>query len=112
MKRSLIVLVLFVFVAVLLLTVRVPQQVLGKGHVPTNRSQICHRDITFVVTQGSVDGHLAHGDCRLPVCDFDNVFTAGADCTGVGPADGDGNCSNLANPRDSANGLTPACTIF
>ena len=116
MKRSLIALALFVFVAVLLLTVRVPQPVLGKAHVPQNRSQVCHRGKTFVVTQGAVNGHLAHGDCRLPVCDFANVFMAGADCSGVGPADGMGRCTNL-NPRQPWVGgvvgvLTPACTIF
>ena len=107
MKRSLIALALFVFVAVLLLTVRVPQPVLGKAHVPVKKVQVCHRGETNTVSQNALGSHLGHGDCQLPACDFANIFQTGADCSGVGPADILGHCTGLA-PRDEADG-TPGC---
>ncbi len=108
MKRSLIVLVLFVFVAVLLLTVRVPQQVLGKAHVPTDQLQVCHKGRTAInVDSPARDAHIRHGDCQLPACDFANNFAVGADCSGVGPAGGLDRGTDLA-PRDEASG-TPGC---
>ncbi len=106
MKRSLIALALFVFVAVLLLTVRVPQPVLGKAHVPTMQLQVCHKGRTVInVDSPALGGHLRHGDCQLPACDFANVSFVGDDCSGVGPADILGHCTGLAT-RDEADGTT------
>ena len=109
MKRSLIALALFIFVAMFLLTVRVPQPVLGKAHVPTNQFQFCHKGRTAInVDKPARGGHLRHGDFQLPVCDFANVFGVGADCSFVSDTDGDGFADAGLNERDEASG-TPGC---
>ena len=112
MKRSLIALALFVFVAVFLLTVRVPQPVLGKAHVPVNQLQVCHKGRTAInVDSPALGGHLRHGDFRLPACDFANVFGVGADCSFVSDNDSDGLADDGLAPRVDAGGVTPACPV-
>ncbi len=108
MKRSLIALALFVLVAVFLLTVRVPQPVLGKAHVPVKKVQVCHRGETNTVSLNARAAHLGHGDFQLPACDFANIFQTGADCSFVSDNDGDGLADDGLDPRDEASG-TPGC---
>lgn len=80
----------------------------GKGHVPVEKVQVCHKGMTITVAAGSLSDHLDHGDCQLPACDFNNIFHNQEDCSGVGPADSQGHCTGL-EPRDDASGVTPGC---
>ena len=88
-------LVTFVLGGVLLAA---PAAVLGKGHVPVHKIQVCHKGRVLVVSANALGGHQRHGDCQLPACDFANIFQKKDPC----PTD----CT-LANPRDSAAGSTP-----
>ena len=94
-------------VALMLLAIPASQSVWSKAHVPIDRLQVCHSGLTRVVKDKDLRNHLGHGDCRLPACDFNNVFLAGSACPG--DADGDGLC-DLPSFRAPADGITPACT--
>jgi len=80
--------------------------VFGKAHVPVKKNQVCHNGVVLQVGSGATGGHVAHGDCELPACDFANIFHKGGTCQNV-DADGDGKC-DLINPRAPAVG-TPGC---
>ena len=81
----------------------------SKAHVPLDRVQVCDAKKSKVKTvrQRGLSKRLAKGDCRLPACDFANVFQTRDACNPT-DADGDGFC-DLPNPRDSAVDVTPAC---
>ena len=89
------------------------QAVWSKAHVPLNKVQMCHiaesassdLGVALSINVNAMPGHMGHGDCRLPACDFNNVFGTGSPCDR--PAGG-GPCP-LAFPRDSAEGITDAC---
>ena len=102
MKRLL---TLFI-VAAFLLAIPVSHFVLGKGHVPSNKVQVCHKGEVITVSKNALNTHVNHGDCQLPACDFNNVFHTGDDCSDVGTADSQGRCNGL-KPRNGA--TTPAC---
>ena len=85
-------------VTAFLLAIPVSHFVLGKGHVPLNKVQVCHKGETITVSKNALNAHINHGDCQLPACDFANVFNTGDPC----------DCDDLA-PPDSACGETPAC---
>lgn len=90
------------------LAVPVTNVVWAKAHVPINRVQVCTtQGITKTVSASALGALLKRGACRLPTCDFNNVFQNRDPCPSDG--DGDGFC-DLENDRDSANGVTPACT--
>ncbi|MBY4675246.1 hypothetical protein [Marinobacterium arenosum] len=90
-----------------------PTMVFSKAHIPTHKVQVCHLQkgesvpVTITVGAGALDGHLAHGDCQLPACDFNNIFRTGDPCP-ITDTSGDGRC-DLSFPRDSAEGVTEAC---
>jgi hypothetical protein len=102
MKRLLV----FAIFGAFLLALPAAQLVSGKGHVPSDRVQVCHKGRTLTISPGSLADHQSHGDGRLPICDFNNVFHTGDAC----PADqnGDG-FADLAKPRSDAGGKTPGC---
>ena len=77
----------------------------GKGHVPVHKSQVCHKGNVITVSRSAKGSHLRHGDCGIPACDLANMFQTGGDCSGVGPAGGMGQCTNLPN----AQVIVPAC---
>lgn len=79
--------------------------VLGKGHVPLHKVQVCHKGETITVSADALKGHLDHGDCQLPACDFANVFHTGDACDSNNPG---GQCS-VPNARNDACGRTPGC---
>ena len=111
MKRSYILIISLA--SVLLLAVIGTQTVWSKAHVPTNKVQVCHilesassdLGVALSINVNAMPGHMGHGDCRLPACDFNNVFGTGSPCDR--PAGG-GVCP-LAFPRDSAEGITDGC---
>lgn len=86
----------------------------GKAHVPLGQIQVCRKDgrsnTTRAVnaTRRSGASLMSGGACRLPACDFANVFPAGTVCPNV-DEDADGFC-DLENERDDAVNLTAACT--
>lgn len=90
--------VLFSLILVALLTLLVSSVALGKGHIPAGKVQVCHRGVVNEVGAPALRAHLAHGDFQIPACDFNNVFHKEEDCSG-----------GLASPRNSAEGMTPAC---
>ncbi len=92
-----------------LLVLPATQLAWSKAHVPLNRVQVCDAKKSEVKTvkAGDLGKRLARGDCRLPACDFANVFQTRDACNPT-DADGDGFC-DLPNPRDSAVDVTPAC---
>ena len=96
--------------AAALLTLPLAQLAWSKAHVPLNRVQVCdaRKSEVKTVKEGSLGKRLARGDCRLPTCDFGNVFRTGQSCNPT-DADGDGFC-DLPNPRNSAVDKTPACS--
>lgn len=74
----------------------------GKGHVPIHKAQVCHKGEVITVSRSAKGSHLQHGDCGLPACDFNNVFSTGDDCSSLGPAGGPGGaCMGLAAPNIS-----------
>lgn len=103
MKRILVLSIAAAF----LLAVPASHLVFGKGHVPTNKIQVCHKGKVVTVGASALADHLGHGDCQLPACDFSNVFHTGDPCDAI-DSSGDGKC-DLPNLRDDAGGLTPGC---
>lgn len=95
--------------AIALLGAVATQTVFSKAHVPLDKAQVCHNGVTKTLKLEALEGHLSHGDCQLPACDFENIFISGTSC----PADGDndGLC-DVENDRATANGVTPACSPF
>ena len=85
--------VLLSLILVVILTFLVSGIAFGKGHVAANKAQICHRGVIKEVGLRAADGHVAHGDFRLPACDFNNGFTTGESCSGLQDANGDGRLS-------------------
>lgn len=92
-----------------LVAVPVTHFVWGKGHVPVDQVQVCHKGKVIQVGAPALGGHVGHGDSRLPTCDFNNVFHAGEDCSGVSDGDGDGLADAGLNPPSSSCGVTPGC---
>lgn len=78
-------------IAALCLAIPVSQLAFAKGHVPANKTQVCHNGSTLVVGTAAAAGHVAHGDCTLPANDPNNVFFKGDPCPNV-DADGDTAC--------------------
>ncbi len=75
----------------------------GKGHVPAHKAQVCHKGVTITVGTTALGGHLRHGDCELPVCDFNNVFHTEDACTSNNPG---GQCTGLNTPAATT---SPGC---
>ena len=103
MTRGLCLLIL----AAVVLSIPLSHLVVGKAHVRIGMVQVCHKGEVITISEKALRSHLAHGDCQLPACDFNNVFQTEDPCSGV-DADGDLRC-DLDLPRDSAEGLTEAC---
>lgn len=112
MKRVLV----LSFVGAFLLALPGSHLVWGKAHVPIDRVQVCddEGDVKNIKPK-NLKKKLDEGGCRLPACDFNNIFMAGEICfptdadmlgAGGGP---DGFC-DLPNERDSATGRTALCT--
>ena len=86
----------------------------SKAHVPLDQVQVCRtssrsgstRAVNATRRRGAA--LMSGGACRLPACDFANVFPAGSACPNVDD-NGDGFC-DLANPPKDAVGITAACT--
>lgn len=102
MKRVLGLLV----VAIAIAAIPASHALWGKAHVPIGKVQVCHKGATITVGQSALGGHVGHGDCQLPACDFANVFHTGDPCSTSGATGG--KCA-LPNPRNDAGGVTPAC---
>ncbi len=84
----------------------VQKPLLSKGHVPLNKTQLCHNGEVITVSQSAVQKHFdKHGDCVLPACDTANILQDGDPCLG-GPAEG---ACNLEFERQNACGSTDAC---
>ena len=79
----------------------------AKAHVPLNKVQICHAGVVITVGEAAMGNFLAQGACRLPACDFENIFQTGDECDNT-PAGG-GFCE-LENEPNPAEGVTAACT--
>lgn len=86
----------------------------SKGHVPLDQAQVCRNGEVINIQGNSLDGAIARGDCQLPACDGNNVFMPGDDCSAVDIQQADGTCDlgDGADVRDSANGITRACTVL
>jgi len=102
----------FIVLGVSLLALSGSQLALGKAHVPLGKVQVCHSvggqpGRTLAIAPISLEVHLDHSDCRLPVCDFNNAFPTGTLCPEENA--GTGFCV-LENSRDSATGITARCT--
>ena len=95
-----------------LLAITGSQMVWSKAHVPAGKVQMCHKGRAALnVAAPAQFGHLRHGDFFLPACDFNNVFPAGADCSGVSDTNDDGFADAGLAPRADAGGITPACPV-
>jgi hypothetical protein len=100
--------------SIFLLAILSTQTVWSKAHVPTNKVQVCHVEesassdlgVALSMNANALGGHLGHGDCQLPACDFNNVFHTGDACGRMAGADG--KCEGL-NDRIDAGGQTPGC---
>ena len=91
-----------------LLAITATQMVWSKAHVPIGKVQMCHKGRTAInVGAPAQFAHLRHGDFFLPACDFNNVFRAGDDCSGVDNRDG----FAVFGDRDDAGGVTDACPV-
>ncbi len=104
------------FVGAFLLAFPGAYLVWSKAHVPFDMVQVCNRNGEVKnIKAKKLEKELDKGGCRLPACDFDNVFLAGNACDNTDAAGGaDGFCdipgSPPAIPSDSAIGVTLACT--
>ena len=79
----------------------------AKGHVPIDMVQVCLNGETLTVKEKDLAKLLNEkGACRLPACDFANIFQSGDPCTQDNPG---GFCS-LSNAPSSAVDATPACS--
>lgn len=111
MKRVLV----LSFVGAFVLTMSGLDLAWGKAHIPLDMVQVCQDGESKVIRAKKLQIRLNHGDCQLPACDFNNIFAMpspnGADCSAVDAPDENGQCMVL-NPRNPANGITPACTPF
>lgn len=97
---------------VLLLAILVAGSVSSKGHVPAGKVQVSHKgDKALEIDASSLQDHLDHGDIQLPACDFNNIFHKGDDTSNVVSADFTGvlYADGTFVPRNSAEGITPAC---
>ena len=85
--------VLFSLILVVILTVLVSGIASGKGHVPDDQVQVCHKGrVAHAVDAPALAAHVRHGDIQLSACDASTpsaTFTEGADCSGVVDLDGD-----------------------
>lgn len=100
--------------AIFLVAILGTQPAWSKGHVPLKKVQVCHVEegfditstngVAITVSENALAAHLAHGDCQLPACDFNNVFHTGDLCNRQ-PSD---ECP-LSLPRNDAGGATPGC---
>ncbi len=100
MKRSLAKRWRLLVAMVVMLSMFAAAGAFGKAHVPVGEIQVAHRGVVKQLPAQALDGHLRHGDVQLPACDFNNVFLEG-DVVG----------DVVLNPRDSAEGITPACPV-
>ncbi len=101
----------------------------GKAHVPLDMTQVCHGPsgddgreeavgTVRTVRIRRLERFLRRGSCRLPVCDFTNVFMPMDECStvdddgnGFCDTDIDGNAITVPTPiDDSADGVTARCT--
>ncbi len=74
---------------------------LAKAHVPVKKGQVCLNGRVLQVSEKAIDALVDRaGACELPACDFNNIFLKSDACS-----------CELAEPRDSAEGVTPACPI-
>lgn len=108
MKRKLLIPILLA----LLLGILATGIVWSKGHVPAGKVQVSHKGMFAIeVEASSLNDHLSHGDVHLPACDFNNVFHKGDDTSNVVSSDASGvTYSDIGFvPRESAEGVTPAC---
>jgi hypothetical protein len=86
----------------------------SKAHVPLDHVQVCRKSARSLTaravnaTREEGAALMSAGLCRLPACDFANVFPAASVCPNV-DENGDGFC-DLENPRNDAVNLTAACT--
>ena len=48
-------------VAAIMLALPTSHFVLGKGHVPAGKEQVCHKGSVLTIAAGSVADHVAHG---------------------------------------------------
>ena len=68
-----------------LLAIPVSHLLMGKGHVPAHKTQVCHDGIVNVVGTPAVAAHLSHGDITLPGTDFCCVYMVGEACDSAMP---------------------------
>jgi hypothetical protein len=82
----------------------------GKAHVPLDKVQVCTKNgHVRNVSVKQLERHLKSGGCRLPACDFAQVFVPKDDCSPV--AANNGFCDGVDIPLlESAIGLTARCT--
>jgi len=99
--------------AVVLVALSGSSLVWAKAHVPLDKVQVCTTkgEVRNVSVKG-LERHLKKGACRLPACDFAQVFLPKGDCSGVaGDTDGNGFCDGITLPLfDPADGVTARCT--
>ncbi len=89
-----------------------PGAAFGKAHVPADEVQVSHKARKAInVDAPALRAHMRHGDLQLPACDFNNVFLEGDDTSNVISSDDTGVTYSDRGfvPRDSAEGITPAC---
>ena len=108
--------IMFSFILVVMLVLAASGGVaFGKAHVPAGEIQVAHRGVVKQLPAQALNGHLTHSDFQLPACDFNNVFPAGADVSGLSDTNGNGifdaGDAGFTAPRIDAGGITPACPV-
>lgn len=101
--------VLFSLILVALLTLLFSAVASGKGHVPGNKVQVCHKGIVKEVGAPALGDHLGHGDFQVPACSLLIVKHKGDSCADLadvapadGKADGAGAVVNFTNACDGS----------
>ena len=112
MKR----LIILSFAGVFLMTLSGLDLAWGKGHVPINKTQVCNKNgVVKNIPLRRLADEIEKGGCRLPACDFDNIFGVGTACSNVdvveNAGDGDAYCDTPGSPPNipSNPAFTPAC---
>ena len=67
--------------AAAVLAIPASHMVMGKGHVPAGKDQVCHKGETLTISLAAFGAHIGHGDCELPIDDGANVFFTGDACS-------------------------------
>ena len=67
-------------VSAALVAIPASQLVFAKGHVPTNKTQVCHKGTIITIGIPAAKGHVKHGDKEIDVDTFTPPFFTGDFC--------------------------------